>query len=146
MSTYHDFVKFYFSFYSCPKWLSLRLFETCTSIHTMSEENVGLYMGSLAEELFQKLLLQDKYFTHNCTYNLCLCHAYCPYLWKITSNIIPQSIEKYITIEILSESFTQKEFEFHWGLCLSQNSQQGILKFYLSLYLNLSTYNRTFPT
>ena len=67
----------------------------------MSEENVGLYMGSLAEELFQKLLLQDKYFTHNCTYNLCVCHAYCPYLWKITSNIIPQSIEKYITISFL---------------------------------------------
>ena len=72
----------------------------------MSEENVGLYMGSLAEELFQKLLLQDKYFTHNCTYNLCVCHAYCPYLSKITSNIIPQSIEKYITIEILSEFST----------------------------------------
>ena len=56
----------------------------------------------LAEELFQKLLLQDKYFTHNCTYNLCVCHAYCPYLSKITSNIIPQSIEKYsITVSFL---------------------------------------------
>ena len=41
--------------------------------------------------------------------------------------------------EFSTKSFTHKEFEFYWRLYLNQNSQQGVSKFYLSLYLNLST-------
>ena len=42
--------------------------------------------------------------------------------------------------EFSTKSFTQKEFEFYWRLYLNQNSQQGILKFYFSLHLNLSLF------